>query len=124
HSTERLSEPIESAEMEIGEPCENLVAKAELVGGARIKCVDDTIERPREGKVGSRDAPHHDKEKATESEHIVQIPIDSRKARSPINRQAPAPMRDSRPPYNRSRQAKQCQRDCPDAVQAPAGISH
>src|SRR5579862_3349056 len=119
----RFGEDVEPAEMEIGEPGKNRVSKPKLRRPLAIEDIDNAIERLREGEIDPRDSPHYQEKKTPESQHVVQVPIDPRKTRSPIHCQAAAPIRDSRPPDNRSGQAKQGQRDAANAVQPKAFIS-
>src|SRR5207248_8145047 len=121
---ERLGPYVQSAEMRVGEPCKDDVAKSEFRGPCAIQDVHDVIEELRETEIEARASPHQYKEKAPESQHVVSVPIDTRKTGSPIHLQAAAPMLDSRPPDDGSGQAKQSQERGTDAVHPTARVSH
>ena len=60
----------------------------------------------RERKIESGNPPDQNEGKTPEAQRAVEIPIDPRKGRAPVDLQTAAPILHARPPNNRAGQAQ------------------
>src|SRR5579872_3890550 len=109
--------------MQIGEPEEGRIGKANDLGCIRGVGIDQGIRQLREREIDSRKSPDGEKEESVSAQSVVQIPIHPGETRSPIYGEAAAPMRDSRPPDDDPGNADQKECNGPDTVQPPPHIS-
>src|SRR5580704_12092130 len=125
-SAARNADAINAAEMQEGEPINNLIDEAYSVGrSGRIQPVGEILERLRIAEIDSANAKYQYECEAPEADHTVQVPREAlpshaRPADVAGQRQTTTPCPDARPPDRKTRHRQCEQGQSADGVDLPA----
>src|SRR5436853_1878821 len=114
----RNSYAVNAAEMQVGEPINNLVADAcpGISGSERLESVGEVLKRLGNAEIDPAYGKHQRESKAPETDHAVHVPGQALPSHAAMQCQAATPGPDARPPDHQSRGSKREQGECANAV--------
>src|SRR5262245_6061239 len=101
----RNTDPIDAAEMQIGQPIADAIYEARGEAfSRRLEPVEETLKCLRKAEVHAAQSEQHDDAESPEAEHAMQFPHEATPSHISVNNQTLLPRLDSRPPNKHTRE--------------------